>query len=383
VSVTHPAGFTAAGVAAGLKSTGAKDVAVLVNTGPRDVVAAVWTSNRCKANPVLWSEQVAKTGGARVVVANSGGANCYTGPAGFQNTHATAELAAELLDVAAIEVVVCSTGLIGLLNDRATLLAGVRAAVMQLSTDGDADAADAILTTDTHAKNAVVQGEGWSIGGMAKGAGMLAPGLATMLVFLTTDADVEAGFAHMALRAASRVTFDRLDSDGCMSTNDSVVLMASGASGAAPSYDEFAAALTTLCHDLAQQLLRDAEGADHDIAITAVGAATEEDAVEVARSVARSNLFKCAIYGKDPNWGRILAAVGTTEAAFDPADLDVALNGVWLCRGSTPAEDRSLVDLDGRDVTVTIDLKTGGSEATVWTNDLTHAYVHENSAYAS
>ena len=276
------------------------------------MVAALSTSNRCKANPVLWSEQVAETGSARVVVANSGGANCYTGPVGFQNTHATAELAAGLLDLAALDVLVCSTGLIGLLNDRATLLAGVTDAVARLSNGGDKDAAAAILTTDTHAKTAVVQGDGWSIGGMAKGAGMLAPGLATMLVFLTSDAEVEAADADQALRAASRVTFDRLDSDGCMSTNDSVVLMASGASGVSPSYDEFAAALTTLCHDLAQQLLRDAEGADHDIAITVLGAASEDDAVDVARSVARSSLFKCAIYGEDPNWGRILAAVGTT-----------------------------------------------------------------------
>ncbi len=383
MTVTHPRGFRAAGVAAGLKSSGAEDLALLVNDGPRDVVAAVWTSNRCKANPVLWSERVSATGRARVVVANSGGANCYTGAAGFQNTHATAEHAAAVLDVAPIEVIVCSTGLIGVLNDRDKLLSGVDRAAAVLTEAGGPAAAAAIMTTDSVPKQAVVSAGDWSIGGMAKGAGMLAPGLATMLVFLTTDADLDHATADKALRAVTAVTFDRLDSDGCMSTNDAVVLMASGASGARPAYDEFADALRTVCHDLSQQLLRDAEGAEHDIAITVVGGATEEDAVTVARSVARSNLFKCAIYGRDPNWGRILAAVGTTDAVFDPTDLDVALNDVWVCRNSGLGADRELVDLSGRDVTVTVDLKSGDRTATVWTNDLTHAYVHENSAYAS
>jgi glutamate N-acetyltransferase/amino-acid N-acetyltransferase len=382
MTVTHPRGFVAGGVAAGLKPSGA-DVAVIVNQGPCDVVAAVWTSNRCKANPVLWSEQVVKDGSARVVVANSGGANCYTGPAGFQLTHATAEHAATLVGCAPIDVVVCSTGLIGLLNDQAALLAGVSSAVAAAHADGGMAAAQAIMTTDTVAKAAVAQRDGWSVGGIAKGAGMLAPGLATMLVFLTTDADVSRATADAALRAAARTTFDRLDSDGCMSTNDSVVLMASGASGVTPSAEAFTAALAELCHDLAQQLLRDAEGAEHDIAVTVRGAASESDAVEVARSVARSNLFKCAIYGRDPNWGRILASVGTTSAAFDPADLDVALNGVRVCRGSGLGDDRGLVDLSAREVTVDVDLKSGDASATVWTNDLTAAYVHENSAYAS
>jgi glutamate N-acetyltransferase/amino-acid N-acetyltransferase len=382
MSVTHPAGFSAAGVAAGLKANGDVDLAVIVNDGPSSVAAAVWTSNRCKANPVLWSEQVLKDGSVRAVVANSGGANCYTGPAGFQVTHATAEAAARALGCGAIEIVVCSTGLIGMLNDERLILAGVQTAVEQLGDSGQA-AAEAIMTTDSVAKTAVVSRDGWSIGGIAKGAGMLAPGLATMLVFLTTDAAVSADQADQALRAATRVSFDRLDSDGCMSTNDSVVLMASGASGVHPAYDSFAAALVEVCHDLAMQLLRDAEGADHDIAITVRGAATESDALEVGRSVARSNLFKCAIFGKDPNWGRILASVGTTGATFDPADLDVALNGVWVCRNSGPGEDRELVDLDSRDDSVEIDLKSGVCEATIWTNDLTQAYVHENSAYAS
>ncbi len=383
MTVTHPSGFRAAGVAAGLESSGGKDVALIVNDGPSSVVAAVWTGNRCKANPVLWSERVASDGSARVVVANSGGANCYTGHPGFQTTHATAERTAELLDVAAIDVIVCSTGLIGILNDKDTLLGGVEAAVAALGEGGGVAAADAITTTDSVTKHAVVDVEGWSVGGIAKGAGMLAPGLATMLVFLTTDAVVDAPAADRALREAARVTFDRLDSDGCMSTNDSVVLMVSAASGVTPSYHDFAAAVQRICHDLAQQLLRDAEGSDHDIAITVVGAASGDDAVEVGKAVARSNLFKCAIFGHDPNWGRILAAVGTTQASFDPADLDVALNGVWVCRGSALGDDRELVDLRARGVTVTIDLKSGGEAATVWTNDLTLAYVRENSAYSS
>ena len=383
MTVTHPQGFRAAGVAAGLKDSGAADLALIVNDGPSDVLAAVWTSNRCKANPVLWSEQVTATGHARAVVVNSGGANCYTGAAGFQNTLATAEHTAKALGLAPIEVVVCSTGLIGLLNDRERLLAGAGLAAQRLSETGGPDAAHAIMTTDSVAKQAVVSGDGWSLGGIAKGAGMLAPGLATMLVFLTTDADVDRATADQALRSATARTFDRLDSDGCMSTNDGVVLQVSGASGVQPDEQAFSDAVHRLCHDLAQQLLRDAEGAEHDIAITVVHAATEGDAVAVARSVARSNLFKCAIYGQDPNWGRVLASVGTTDAVFDPADLDVALNGVWVCQGSGIGESRDLVDLSARDVAVTIDLKSGDAQATVWTNDLTHAYVHENSAYAS
>ena len=383
MTVTTPRGFSASGVAAGLKSGGAPDVALIVNTGPRDVVSAVWTSNRCKANPVLWSERVAADGKARVVLANSGGANCYTGPEGFQTTHATADRAADLLGLRALDVLVCSTGLIGMLNDREALLQGVTDAAAELSDDGGEAAAHAIMTTDSVSKQAVVAGDGWSIGGIAKGAGMLAPGLATMLVFLTTDADIEADDADRALQAATAQTFDRLDSDGCMSTNDSVILMASAASEVAPPYDVFADAVRTICDDLTRQLLRDAEGSEHDIAITAINAATEDDALEVARSVARSNLFKCAIFGRDPNWGRVLAAVGTTGAEFDPADLDVSLNGVQVCIGSGVGEGRGLVDLTRREVTVEIDLKAGSEQATVWTNDLTHAYVQENSAYSS
>jgi glutamate N-acetyltransferase/amino-acid N-acetyltransferase len=381
--ITHPRGFRAAGVAAGLKSTGARDVALVVNDGPRHDSASVFTANRCKANPVLWSEQVVKDGTVRAVVLNSGGANCYTGPEGFLTTHAVAERVAGHAGIGANDVVVCSTGLIGLANDRDQVLAGVDAAYAALDPEGGADAASAIMTTDSVSKQVVVDGAGWSVGGMAKGAGMLAPQLATMLVVLTTDAVVEAADLDTALRAATRVSFDRLDSDGCMSTNDTVTVLASGASGITPSVDDLTEALTRACTDLAMQLLADAEGADHEIAITTLGAASEDDAVTVGRSVARSNLFKAAVFGNDPNWGRVLASIGTTDAAFDPADLDVAINGVWVCRQSTPAADPATVDLTPREVTVTIDLKSGDARATVWTNDLTHAYVHENSAYSS
>jgi glutamate N-acetyltransferase/amino-acid N-acetyltransferase len=317
------------------------------------------------------------------VVLNSGGANCYTGADGFATTHATAELVGELTGVGAGDVVVCSTGLIGVTFSRERLFAGVRAAHQALSPDGGDDAATAIMTTDTVPKQAAVRGDGFTVGGMAKGAGMLAPALATMLVVITTDADVDAAGCDAALRAATAVTFDRVDSDGCQSTNDTVVLMAGGASGTVPESAEFAEAVGAVCHDLAQQLVRDAEGAEHDIAIVVRGAATEADAVTVGRSIARSNLFKAAVFGRDPNWGRILAAVGTTDAAFDPLDLDVAINGVQVCRRSEPAEDPAAMDLSGRDVQVSVDLKSGEHEATVWTNDLTHAYVHENSAYST
>jgi glutamate N-acetyltransferase/amino-acid N-acetyltransferase len=383
MSVTHPQGFAAAGVAAGLKSTGAKDVALVVNQGPSYAAATVFTANRCKANPVLWSEQAVKDGVVKAVFLNSGGANCYTGPDGFQTTHAVAERVAEHLGAGAIDVLVCSTGLIGLANPRERVLHGADAAYAALSPQGGEDAAHAIMTTDSVSKQVVVEGAGWSVGGMAKGAGMLAPQLATMLVVLTTDAVAAADDLDAALRSATRVTFDRLDSDGCMSTNDTVALLASGASGITPSLADLTDAVTRACTDLAMQLLADAEGADHEIVITVQGAASEDDAVEVGRSIARSNLFKAAVFGNDPNWGRVLASIGTTRAAFDPADLDVAMNGVWVCRQSTPADDPAKVDLSGREVSVIVDLKSGDQRATVWTNDLTHAYVHENSAYSS
>ncbi len=383
MSVTAAKGFRASGVSAGLKPSGRPDMSLLVNDGPLAVAAAVFTTNRCKAYPVTWSQQVLGDGVVRAVISNSGGANCYTGPDGFANVHATAERIAELVGVGAGDVAVCSTGLIGLLNPQEQLLSGCDLAYAELSDDGGDAAVDAIRTTDTVPKESALTAAGYTVGGMAKGAGMLAPALATMLVYLTTDADVDADVADRALRSATRVTFDRLDSDGCMSTNDTVILLASGASGVVPDEDEFAESVLSVCHDLTQQLLRDAEGASHDIAITVLGAATEQEAVDVGRSVARSALFKCAIFGKDPNWGRVLASVGTTSATFDPLDLDVCLNGVWVCRKSAPAEDAQLVDLGPRDVSVTIDLKSGPAEATVWTNDLTHAYVHENSAYST
>jgi glutamate N-acetyltransferase/amino-acid N-acetyltransferase len=335
---------------------------------------------------VLWSKEIVKDGVVRAVFLNSGGANCYTGPEGFQTTHAVAERIAGHLGIGAVDVIVCSTGLIGLANDRPQVLAGVDTAYGALGTGGlggGDDAAHAIMTTDSVAKQVVVDGPGWSVGGMAKGAGMLAPQLATMLVVLTTDAVASADDLDTALRAATRVSFDRLDSDGCMSTNDTVTVMASGASGITPSLPDLTDAVTRACTDLAMQLLADAEGADHEIAITVLNAASEDDAVEVGRSIARSNLFKAAVFGNDPNWGRVLASIGTTQASFDPDDLDVAMNGVWVCRRSTPAADPATVDLKPREVTVTVDLKAGDARATIWTNDLTHAYVHENSAYSS
>jgi glutamate N-acetyltransferase / amino-acid N-acetyltransferase len=386
MSVTAASGFRAAGVVAGIKGTGAKDVALVVNDGPLDAAAAVFTSNRCKANPVIWSERAAADGRLRAVVLNSGGANCYTGAEGFAITHATAEEVARVTGADSLDVLVCSTGLIGPLFGREAMLSGVRQAAAGLASGAEAGtgAAEAIMTTDTVSKQAVVRsGAGWAVGGMAKGAGMLAPALATMLVVLTTDCVVDAQTCDQALREATRVTFDRLDSDGCQSTNDTVALLASGASGVTPDPEEFAEAVRAVCHELALKLLADAEGADHDITIEVRNAASEAEAVEVGRSVARSNLFKAAVFGKDPNWGRILASVGTTGARFDPADLDVAMNGVWVCRASAPAESPDLIDLTARAVDVTIDLKAGAESATVWTNDLTHAYVHENSAYSS
>ena len=383
MSITAAGGFRAAGATAGLKPSGRPDVAVVLNDGPEHAAAAVFTSNRCKANPVLWTEQASADGRLAAVVLNSGGANCYTGPAGFQTTHASAELAADLLDIGAIDVAVCSTGLIGEVLDRPKLEYGIRKAVAQLDSDGGADAAAAILTTDRHAKQAVVRCDGWVVGGMAKGAGMLAPSLATMLVTLTTDAVADSTTLDRALRSASRQTFDRLDTDGCMSTNDTVLLLASGASGVEPPEAALTAAVTELCDELARQLWADAEGAHHQIAIDVVRAATEPEALAVGRSVARSNLFKCAIFGGDPNWGRVLAAIGTTDATFDPGAVDVVMNGVAVCRDGSIGEPREAVDLSGREIAVTVDLKAGEAAATILTTDLTHDYVHENSAYST
>ena len=384
MTVTVAKGFLAAGVAAGLKKSGNKDVALVVNQGPSKAAAAVFTSNRCLANPVLWSKQVIGDGQVEAIILNSGGANCYTGSEGFQTTHATAEKVAELLQVSASDVLVCSTGLIGDQLDRPKLLAGVAAAAEGLGAEHGQQAAEAIMTTDSISKTAHrVSASGWAVGGMAKGAGMLAPGLATMLVVITTDADLPSDVLDATLRNATRVTFDRLDSDGCMSTNDTVALMASGASGVAADAQEFQRLLTEVCQDLSLQLLGDAEGSSHDIAIAVTGADTEADAVEVGRSVARNNLFKAAIYGNDPNWGRILAAVGTTNAKFDPYNIDVTINGVSVSRLGQPDQSRDLVDLTPRKVQIGINLNTGAAAATIYTNDLTHKYVTENSEYSS
>ncbi|WP_201466567.1 bifunctional glutamate N-acetyltransferase/amino-acid acetyltransferase ArgJ [Janibacter melonis] len=383
MSTTVPAGFRAAGVTAGLKASGRPDVAVVVNDGPDHHAAVVLTSNRVQAAPVVWTRQVLSDGRVDAVVLNSGGANACTGPEGFADTHRTAEHVAQVLGVSAGDVAVCSTGLIGERLPMDALLGGVDAAAAALSEDGGADAAEAIMTTDTVSKTATATRDGWTVGGMAKGAGMLAPALATMLVVVTTDAVTTPEVLDAALREATRTTFDRVDSDGCQSTNDTVLLMASGASGVRVDPDALTEAVREVCAELARALIGDAEGAKHDIAITVRGAASEDDGLEVARSVARNNLFKCAVFGEDPNWGRVLAAVGTTRAVFEPDRLDVSMNDVQVCRAGGVGEDRSAVSLAGREVSVVVDLHAGEHEVTVWTNDLTHDYVHENSAYST
>lgn len=383
-------GFEYSGVSAGLKASGGKDVALVRNLGPEFTAAAVFTTNRFAAAPVEWSREVVGDGRVDVVVLNSGGANACTGTEGFRNTHRTAEEVASLTDAAAGDVLVCSTGLIGEQLPMDLLLPGLREAAGSLGegSENDDAAASAIMTTDTVSKKASAtlrteQGP-VRVGGIAKGAGMLAPGLATMLVVLATDASMSAENLDAALRSATEHSFDRADSDGCMSTNDTVALLASGASGAVPDQEEFTDALTRVCVSLALQLIGDAEGASHDIHVTTVGAASEAQALEVSRAVARSNLFKCAIFGNDPNWGRILSEVGTTSADFDPSDVNVSINGVMICRGGAIGEDRSLVDLAAdRTVDVVIDLGAGSESGTIWTNDLTHDYVEENSAYSS
>ena len=388
MTVTSARGFRASGVRAGIKKSGNPDLALVVNDGPRDVVAAVFTSNRFKAAPVLWSQQVVADGQARVVVLNSGGANACTGPEGFADTHRTAEHVAQVVqargsDIGAGDVAVCSTGLIGERLPMEKLLAGVDTAVAALSDNGGADAAVAIMTTDSVSKTSAVAGDGFVVGGMAKGAGMLAPALATMLVVITTDAEISVADAQIALREATSVSFDRIDSDGCMSTNDTVLLMANGASGTSPSLDDFTQTLTQVCTDLARQLIGDAEGASKDIAITVAGAASTAEALDVARAISRSNLLKCAIHGQDPNWGRVLSAMGTTSARFEPDQVDVGINGIWVCRNGGIGDDRGLIDMSGRDVTIDVLLRAGTHAATVWTNDLTAEYVHENSAYST
>jgi glutamate N-acetyltransferase/amino-acid N-acetyltransferase len=389
VSVTSAAGFLASGFAAGLKSGGRKDLALVLNTGPEYAAAGVFTSNRVKAAPVVWSQQVLNDRQLQAVILNSGGANACTGPDGFADTHRTAELVADALrqaqraDIGAIDVAVCSTGLIGVRLPMDRLKAGINDMVPLLSHHGGQAAAEAIMTTDSAPKQTRLADEGWSIGGMAKGAGMLAPGLATMLVVLTTDAVVDQDLLHDQLLSACSRSFDRIDSDGCMSTNDTVILMSSGASGVRPTPADFEAALGETCHDLALQLLADAEGAAHTIAIEVRHAASEVDAVQVGRAIARSNLFKCAVFGQDPNWGRVLASIGTTAADFEPDCIDVAFNGVQVCRDGSIGDPRELVDLSGHDVHVEVDLRSGRHSATIWTNDLTYDYVKENAEYVT
>jgi len=388
MSVTAAQGFSAAGVKAGLKASGNHDVAVVLNEGPEFTAAGVFTSNRFKAAPVLWSLQVLADRELKAVVLNSGGANACTGPDGFADTHHTAEYLATVLasrgsEYGAGEIAVCSTGLIGERLPMEKLCAGIDTAVAELSGTGGDNAALAIMTTDSVPKKSVVAGTGFIVGGMAKGAGMLAPGLATMLVVITTDAMVDADLADAGLRHATSLSFDRIDSDGCMSTNDTVLLLASGASGVRPSAVEFTEALTGVCSSLALQLIHDAEGASKDIRIVVEQAQSIDDALVVARAIARSNLLKCALHGEDPNWGRVLAAAGTTSAAFDPDQVDVAMNGIWICRGGGLGEDRSLVSLAAREIEIRVVLRAGSAEATIWTNDLTADYVHENSAYST
>ena len=392
MSVTAASGFRAAGVAAGLKTSGALDVALVVNDGPESVAAGVFTTNTVAAAPVLWSRQVLTTGHLRAVVLNSGGANACTGPPGFADTHHTAEHVAEVLGLAPIDVAVCSTGLIGVRLNMPALIAGVDACADELHTDGGDAAAEAILTTDTVAKQAVatvqaagrdVAGGTATVGGMAKGAGMLAPGMATMLAVLTTDAQVSPDLAQQALSAAVELTFNRIDSDGCMSTNDTVLLLANGASGLAPDAEAFTAAVTEVCRSLARAMVADAEGATKEILVRVGGAGSESDALAAARSIAGSNLFKTAMFGEDPNWGRIVAAAGASTAAFDADRIAVTINGVQVCRDGAAFGDVDAVNLTGREVQVLVDLGAGEHSADIWTNDLSHGYVHENSAYSS
>ena len=377
-----PNGFTAASCAAGLKSSGALDLTLIVNNGPLFDAAAVYTSNQVVAAPVIWSKQVTKENIVRAAILNSGGANACTGPQGFADTHKTAEYVGEVLNISSGEVVVCSTGLIGELLPMEKILSGIDLISKELNQDALEEVAKAIMTTDSVAKIANFKSEKFEVSGVAKGAGMLAPALATMLSVVMTDAILPDGAQEIFQRVCDR-TYNRIDSDGCTSTNDTVLLMGSGASGFAPSETELEDSLMSVCGSLSQQLIADAEGSTKTVAIKVSGAASESDAVEVARACARNNLLKCAIFGGDPNWGRVLAAVGTAQVPLNPLDIDVNLNGVQVAKSSAPFADRNLVSFADRLVTIDIDLKVGGASATVYTNDLSHDYVHENSAYAT
>jgi glutamate N-acetyltransferase/amino-acid N-acetyltransferase len=385
VSVTAPKGFRAAGVAAGIKENGNKDLTLVVNDGPLDVAAGVFTRNKVKAAPVLWSQQVLQAGRVKAVVLNSGGANACTGPEGFQDTHATAEHVASILDVGAIDVAVCSTGLIGARLPMDNLKIGVTTAAGKLATgpEADTDAAEAVMTTDTVPKQAQANHAGWTIGGFAKGAGMCAPNMATMLSVLTTDAVLDQEQAKTALTQAVDATFNSLDIDGGTSTNDTVLLLCSGASDTQPDLDSFIEQLTAVCQDLVKQLQADAEGVTKHVAITVRGAATDEEAKQAARVIAEDNLCKTAFFGADPNWGRVAMAVGNAPTDFDPEKLDITINGVEVCRAGGAGEDRDKADLTGTEITVEVDLHAGRGQATVLTTDLSHGYVEENSAYSS
>ncbi len=384
MSVTTPKGFTAAGATAGIKASGRPDLAIVVNNGPDAHAAAVFTSNAFQAAPVLRSREAVGDGRLAAVVLNSGGANACTGTAGLEDARQMAAWTSEALGTDVTDVAVCSTGLIGVRLPMDKVLAGIELATQDLSEVGGPAAAEAIMTTDTVPKQAEFHSpQRWSIGGMAKGAGMLAPALATMLVVLTTDAVIAAADLDTALRTATSFTFDRTDSDGCMSTNDTVIVLASGASGVSADPEEFTEALTGVCHSLAMQLLADSEGSAHDIEVTVHGAASESDALAMARAIARSNLFKCAVFGNDPNWGRVLAAAGTVRANFDPDQVDVSFNDVGVFVGGQLGADRSEVDLSERQVVVEVNLHAGDASATIWTNDLTYDYVKENAEYST
>ncbi len=377
-----PQGFRGAAIAAGLKSSGSLDLTLIENTGPLFDAAAVYTSNKVVAAPVLWSREVTKGKLVRAAILNSGGANACTGPQGFADTHHTAEKVGELLQISSGEVVVCSTGLIGELLPMPKIMAGIEKLSANLHRDSLADVAQAIMTTDSVAKVATKTIQGVQFAGIAKGAGMLAPALATMLSVVMTDAILPSSAQEIFSRVTDR-TYNRIDSDGCTSTNDTVLLMGSGASQISLSEEDFEDALMEICSSLSSQLIADAEGSTKTVAIMVKGAATEDDAVAVARACARNNLLKCAIFGADPNWGRVLAAVGTADAEIDALNIDVILNGVHVAHASAPYEDKNLVSFDDRMVRIEIDLNIGTSQATVMTNDLSHDYVHENSAYST
>ena len=380
--MNFPKGFSVAGLAAGIKKSGAKDMALIVNVGKNKSGAAVFTKNRMTAAPVIWSKQVVSDGRIDAVIINSGGANACTGVEGFADTHKSAEFVAKKLGISASDVAVCSTGLIGERLPMEKILHGIDESANQLLSESWPEAAEAIMTTDSHSKIATHEINGVQFVGIAKGAGMLAPALATMISVLATDADVSSELLQSALSEATSLTYDRLDSDGCTSTNDTVIALASGES-ASLTYAELLAGLTTICRNLADQLIGDAEGHTKVIAIKTINATSVDDALDISRSCARNNLLKCAIFGEDPNWGRILAAVGTSHAEFDPFNLDVSINGVMVAKSSAPFQDRSLVDMSSSRIEIVIDAKIGEHEATILTNDLSTMYVHENSAYSS